>query len=99
MDETSKRLEIAGDIKKLSMTKDDVLVVSFKDERLFKHAISDKEKYFMGMIKKCFGEDQSILVLPPGIDLGIIEKKEVAPWVAFNRMTGELGLPGEEGVN
>jgi len=93
MDESSKRIEIVGELKKLSMTKDDVLVLSFKDPDFYRRVVKNgSSKRIIQTFKKAFGEDVGIITLPPGIELGVIEKKEIAPWKAHYDFTGDPGL-------
>ena len=33
-----------------------------------------------------------MVMLPTCLEIGVIEKKEIAPWKAYNDFTGELGL-------
>uniref|UniRef100_A0A6M3KU51 Uncharacterized protein n=1 Tax=viral metagenome TaxID=1070528 RepID=A0A6M3KU51_9ZZZZ len=82
-------------IKKLSLSEKDVLVLSFKDVRLYKEFMKNSEHQtkIRNSIKALFKREVGIIPLPPGIELGVIEKKEIAPWVAFTQMTGETGLP------
>ncbi len=97
MDESSKKIEIVGELKKLSMTKDDVLVLSFKDPELYRRFLKNgNSKALYNMFKRAFGGDVGIVTLPPGIELGVIEKKEIAPWKAYNDFTGDLGIEIKE---
>uniref|UniRef100_A0A6M3K4X7 Uncharacterized protein n=1 Tax=viral metagenome TaxID=1070528 RepID=A0A6M3K4X7_9ZZZZ len=102
MDKLSARLEIVGELKKLSVTKNDVIVVSFKDMKLYRRLYGTddtKGRPLITVLKEnirlALGFDVGIIILPPGIELGVIEKKEIAPWVAYTEMTGETGLEGK----
>ena len=88
---------VPGEISKITMTDKDVLVVSFKDVRLYNEFAKSPEfkTALAEMFRRAFGKDIGIVCLPPGIELGVIEKKEIAPWVAFTQMTGETGLEGK----
>ena len=94
MDKSSVRIEVAGELKKLSMTEDDVLILSFKDVRLHQQYLKNKgfQNALRKAFEKAFGREVGMVMLPPGLELGVIEKKEIAPWKAYNDFTGELGL-------
>lgn len=69
--------EIKGDIKKLSIKEGDVIVVLFKDHRLFKVLMEMDNNPIANNIKKALGKETKILILPPGIEIETLTKEQI----------------------
>jgi len=69
--------EIKGDIKKLSMEEGDILVVQFKDPRLFRTLLQMDHNPLVDNLKKAVGEKTKVLLLPPGLELTKLNKKDL----------------------